>query len=106
MSEHILIINTCPDKSTAETMAIKLIDMKLAACVNVLPGIRSIYRWQGKRETVDEHLLIIKTQRECYDRVQDTLRAHHPYELPEIIAVPIVEGLTEYLKWMDEQCKN
>ena len=87
-------------------MAIKLIDMKLAACVNVLPGIRSIYRWQGKRETVDEHLLIIKTQRECYDRVQDTLRAHHPYELPEIIAVPIVEGLTEYLKWMDEQCKN
>ena len=106
VSEHILIINTCPDKSTAETLATQLVDMKLAACVNILPGVRSIYRWQGKRETADEHLLLIKSNRGCYQRIQDTLRAHHPYELPEIIAIPIVKGLMEYLKWIDEQCKK
>ncbi len=106
MSEHILIINACPDKSTAETMAVKLVDMNLAACVSLLPGVHSIYRWQGKRETADEHLLLIKTQRDCYARIEETLRAHHPYELPEIIAVPIVEGLMEYLKWIDSQCKK
>lgn len=105
-SEYILILNACPDKSTAETLAAKLVDMNLAACVNVLPGVHSIYRWQGKREAEDEHLLLIKTRRDCYGRVQETLHAHHPYELPEIIAVPIVEGLTEYLQWIDAQCKK
>ncbi len=105
MSEYILILNTCQDKNTAETLAAELVDLNLAACVNVLPGVHSTYRWQGKRETADEHLLLVKTRRDCYAGVQQALRERHPYKLPEIIAVPIVEGLTGYLRWMDEQCK-
>ncbi|HEY8157185.1 MAG TPA: divalent-cation tolerance protein CutA [Methylobacter sp.] len=72
-----------------------------AACVNILPGITSVYAWQGQIESAQEHLLLIKAHKDHYQSIETTLRNHHPYELPEIIAVSIDRGLPGYLKWID-----
>lgn len=99
--EFELVLCTCPNKETAKELACLLISEKLAACVNILPGVTSVYEWEGKIESVQEHLLIIKTTSDQYRLVELTLFKHHPYEIPEIIAVPIVRGLPEYLDWID-----
>lgn len=96
-----IIFCTCPDRATAEQIAHLLIDSNLAACVNIVPGIISIYKWQGKIESADEHLLLIKSNDESYQAVENKIKAHHPYELPEIVAIPITNGLPEYLNWID-----
>jgi periplasmic divalent cation tolerance protein len=96
-----LILCTCPDKDTAKKLARLLVEKKLAACVNILPGLTSIYSWEGQIESVQEHLLLIKSTKEHYQSIELTLFKHHPYEVPEIIAVPIERGLPEYLDWID-----
>jgi periplasmic divalent cation tolerance protein len=96
-----IILCTCPDKDTAEKIARLLITGKVAACVNILPGIISIYLWQEQIESAQEHLLLIKANKSCYQAIEKTISEHHPYELPEIIAVPIDNGLPEYLQWID-----
>lgn len=96
-----IILCTCPDKDTAEKIARLLITGKVAACVNILPGITSIYLWQEQIESVQEHLLLIKANKSCYQAIEKTISEHHPYELPEIIAAPIDNGLPEYLQWID-----
>ncbi len=96
-----LIFCTCPDVETAERLAIRLVGDNLAACVNILPGIRSIYQWQGTVETAQEHLLLIKSPKARYVEIESVIKALHPYELPEIIAVAIENGSAEYLKWID-----
>jgi len=96
-----LLMNTCPDQKTAEAIATILVEEKLAACINILPGITSIYTWQGQVETAQEHLLLIKTRTDRNREITDCIRTNHPYELPEIIAVPIDQGLPEYLQWID-----
>ena len=96
-----IILCTCPDKDTAEKIARLLVTGKLAACVNILPGITSIYLWQEQIESAQEHLLLIKANKTCYQAIETTIKKHHPYELPEIIAVPIENGLPEYLHWID-----
>lgn len=95
-----LILSTCPDTEVAERIADTLVDQKLAACVNLVPGLRSVYRWKGQRERAEEVLLIIKSRTQDYSTVEKALRALHPYELPEIIAVPISAGLPAYLAWL------
>jgi len=100
-ANHQIIFCTCPDKNTAETIARLLVTNNEAACVNILPGITSIYAWQGQIESAEEHLLLIKAHKDRYQAIETTIRDHHPYELPEIIAVPIECGLPEYLKWID-----
>lgn len=100
---HQLVLCTCPNQDTAQNIANHLVDNALAACVNILPGVLSVYRWQGNRESTQEHLLLIKTTNEVYDRLEKTICELHPYELPEVIAVPIQDGLTAYLKWIDQQ---
>jgi len=100
---QLLVLCSCPNKPTAQSIAEQLIDQRLAACVNILPGMTSIYQWQGKRETAEENLLLIKTTREAYDTLEQTLTGLHPYELPEIIAVPIERGLSTYLDWINQQ---
>ncbi len=97
-----LIFCTCPDQTCAEELATTLVDERLAACINVLPGIRSIYHWEGKRETADETLLLIKTHHRAYPELERRIRELHPYELPEIIAVPVENGLPAYLDWISE----
>ena len=96
-----LVFNTCPDQATAEKLAKQLVTEKLAACVNILPNLTSIYQWQGNIETENECLLMIKTPKTQYQAIEDWIRINHPYELPEIIAVSIEHGLPEYLQWIN-----
>lgn len=96
-----LIYCTCPDQETAERIAGQLISQKLAACVNILPGVRSVYEWQGQIETAQEHLLLIKSPQARYAAIEAAIKALHPYQLPEIIAVAIERGSADYLKWID-----
>jgi periplasmic divalent cation tolerance protein len=97
-----LVYCTCPDETSARQLADALVDAGLAACVNILPGILSVYRWEGKREHAREHLLAIKSLRAAYPQLEDTIVRLHPYELPEVIAVPITQGLAGYLAWIDD----
>ena len=91
---------TCPDADSAERIAAALVAERLAACVNLLPGLRSVYRWQGKVEAAAEVLLLVKTSDEAYPALQERLRQLHPYELPELLAVEAASGLPEYLQWL------
>ncbi len=97
----VLIMNTCPDLKTARQIAENLINEKLAACVNIMPAGLSVYRWQGKVESAEENLLLIKTHEDKYPEVETMIQKLHPYELPEIIAVPITRGLPDYLSWLN-----
>jgi len=100
-----IIFCTCPDHSTAEKIARLLVEDKLVACVNIVPGIISIYAWEGKIESAQEHLLIIKAKSLNYQLIESAIQQHHPYQLPEIIAMPIERGLPEYLNWI-ESCHS
>ena len=100
--EAILIITNFPDKKTALALAEKLVEMHLAACVNVLNECSSIYSWQGKTETATEIPLLIKTQQQHYNQVEQMIIAMHPYELPEVITVPVSGGLPAYLQWITD----
>jgi periplasmic divalent cation tolerance protein len=102
MSALIVITNT-PDRDVALKIARALIERKLAACVNILAECTSIYRWQGKLETATEVPLMIKTRAAIYDDVEAAIKSLHPYELPEIVAVPIARGLPDFLKWINAE---
>ena len=103
MQTYQLIVSTCPDTATAEQLACRLLDAKLAACVNIIPGVRSIYVWKGERQCDNEVILLIKAPGPAYQAIENLIHEHHPYELPEVIAVEINGGLPEYLAWLDEQ---
>jgi periplasmic divalent cation tolerance protein len=98
--EIIIVFTHVPDMACAESMAHALVNEQLAACVNISSPVRSVYRWQGKVETAHEIALSIKTQRQGYARLAERIRALHPYELPEIVAIHVNEGLPEYLRWV------
>lgn len=97
-----IVLNTCPNADTARTLAAHLVEQRLAACVNIISGIHSVYRWRGGIERGEEHLLLIKTRQSAYAALEQAIRAHHPYELPEIVAVPVSQGLPAYLEWIGE----
>ena len=99
----LLTLCTAPDRETALSLAEHLVKRGLAACVNISTPITSVYRWQGKVESADETLLLIKTTQQQYSALEAAILALHPYELPEIIAVPVAQGLPGYLDWV-EQC--
>ena len=94
------MISNLPNVESAQKLAALLVEQRLAACVNVLAPCTSVYRWQGKVETANEIPLLIKTTRERYAALESAIRAHHPYELPEIIAVSLSAGLPAYLEWI------
>ncbi len=100
-SPYRIILSTFPNRDTAESIARVLVEHGLAACVNIIGGVHSVYRWEGKVETSDEVLLIIKTRQEAYGRLEQELRDRHPYELPEVLCVAIDNGLPAYLSWID-----
>jgi periplasmic divalent cation tolerance protein len=105
MSEVLLALTNLPDRESAERLARVLIEEHAAACVNILGGCTSVYRWKGAVETAAEIPLLIKTTRAAYGRMEETIRSHHPYELPEIIAVPVNIGLADYLQWVADETK-
>jgi len=102
--EVLLIMSTFPDAQTAQRVARQIVEERLAACANILPPINSIYRWQGKVEESAESLVLIKTTVDRFAAIQTRLCGLHPYEVPEIIALPIDRGLPDYLRWVAEQC--
>ena len=96
----LLCLSTCPDAETAARIARTLVEERLAACVNRVPGIQSIYRWQGEINDDAEVLLVIKTTRERFGALRARLSELHPYEVPELIALEIADGLPAYLDWL------
>jgi len=97
---------TCPDEAVARRIADTLVDERLAACVSVLPGLRSVYRWQGAIERADEVLLLIKTVRGQVEPLTARVASLHPCELPELVAVEAAGGLAAYLDWVEEQTRT
>ena len=102
----LLVLTNLPDRASAERLADALIEKRVAACVNILAPCRSVYRWKGAVQHDEEHPLLIKTSAECYPALESAIRAAHPYELPEIIAVPIERGLAAYLAWVDSETET
>lgn len=101
-----LVYCTCPDAATAGRLARAVVEARLAACVNALPGVRSTYRWKAQVEQADEVLLLIKTTADRLDALTARLRELHPYELPEVLAVQASAGLPEYLDWVAQQTRD
>ena len=97
----LIVITNAPDRAVAQKIAHALVEQKLAACVNILADCTSVYRWQGKIETAGEVPLLIKTRAEIYPEVEAAIKNLHPYELPEIVALPVAEGSHAYLEWLN-----
>jgi len=105
MAEKILLaLSTFPDRETAQRISNQLVAEKFAACANILSGIESIYRWKENIETGNETLVFFKLSEDRQSAFQEKLRSLHPYEVPEIIIVPVTTGLPEYLRWVAESC--
>lgn len=100
-----LVHISCPDDASASALARSLVDARLAACASVLPGVRSVYRWQGAVEQATEVLLLVKTWADRIDALVEHVRATHPYELPEVVAVEISAGLAPYLAWLQAETR-
>ena len=105
MDEICVVLCTCPPDA-ADVLARGLVEQRLAACVNVLPKIRSVYRWNDAVTADEESLLVIKTRAASFDGLRAWLREHHPYELPEVIALPVTAGAPDYLAWVAEETRQ
>lgn len=105
-TQAILVMTNVSDAFAARRMARQLIEQRVAACVNCLPAVQSVYRWQGEIEEATEITLLIKTTRALYAETEAAIKLLHPYQLPEIIAIPIVEGLPQYLDWIEQETKR
>jgi len=103
MSEFIVVFVTVGSVDEGERLAEALVEDRLAACVNRVKAVRSVYRWQGKIERSDEELLIVKTRRDLFAQVQEKVQRLHSYAVPEIVALPILAGSESYLRWLEEQ---
>ena len=104
-NDALLVISNLPDRASAEALARALIDRRAAACVNVLAPCLSVYRWKAAVETTEEHPVFAKTTRDRYELLERVIRELHPYELPEIIAVPLAGGLPAYLQWVEAETR-
>jgi periplasmic divalent cation tolerance protein len=105
VSERVLVLSTVARAEDGERIGRALVERGLAACVNVVPGLVSIYRWKGAVEREEERLLLIKTRRERFAALREALVALHPYEVPEVLALPIEDGHAPYLQWLDENTR-
>jgi periplasmic divalent cation tolerance protein len=104
--DRLLVFTSLPDRESAEKLAVLLVERRLAACVSILAPCTSVYRWQGEIQRDEEHPLLIKTVAERYPDLEAAICASHPYELPEIIAVPVVHGLPAFLDWVEAETRN
>jgi periplasmic divalent cation tolerance protein len=105
MTDKRIVLSTVGSEEEARKIAHHLVEQQLAACVNIVPKIESVYRWQGKVESNREYLLLIKTSSEKFPQVRDAIRELHSYELPECIALAVEDGSPEYLQWLEESLK-
>jgi periplasmic divalent cation tolerance protein len=103
---RLVVLSTVGKAEDAERIGRALVERGLAACVNVLPAVTSIYRWKGKLEQDEERLLVIKTRAERFAALRDALVSLHPYEVPEVLALPVADGHQPYLDWLDESVKE
>src|SRR5919106_2873759 len=103
MTDKIVVFSNCGSAEEAERVARHLVDSRAAACVNIIPGVRSIYRWKGAVEDAAEWTLLIKTRRALLETIERELRKAHSYELPGLISVAVVDGLESYLPWIDDE---
>ena len=101
----LLVLTNLPDRAAAEKLADQLLEKQVAACINILAPCRSVYRWKGAVQHEEEHPMLIKTTRERYPALEAAIRAGHPYDLPEIVALPVTEGLPAYLEWVDAETR-
>lgn len=103
---YIIILITCPNIKEANNLASLLVSNKLAACVNVIPKIQSIFHWQGKIDRAQEILLLVKTKQGLFNKIARLVRKHHSYDTPEIIALPIIKGNKKYLDWIKKSTQK
>jgi periplasmic divalent cation tolerance protein len=104
--QFVIAFSTFPDVETARKVSRELVDSALVACVNIIPAVESIYYWKEKVETSAESLAIFKLTAACYSEFESRLRALHPYDVPEVVRLNIVEGSADYLKWIGESCRR
>jgi periplasmic divalent cation tolerance protein len=103
MTDKIVVLSTCASGKEANRIASDLVEKRLAACVNLVSGVRSVYRWKNKIEKSEEVLLVIKTSRALFESVRSQIEKLHSYEVPEVIALPVVDGAEQYLEWFDRE---
>ena len=103
MTDKIVMLSACASADEAGRIARGLVEARAAACVNIVPQVRSVYRWKGSIEEASEWLLVIKTSRALFERASALLRHLHSYEVPEVVVLPIVAGSAEYLEWIDRE---
>jgi periplasmic divalent cation tolerance protein len=106
VTDKIVVLSTCESEEEAKGLARHLVEKRLAACVNILPGAISVYRWKDKIEEAPEFLLVIKSRRDLFAALRAELELKHSYEIPEIIALPIVDGSAPYLNWLDGETET
>ena len=99
---NIVVFVTAKDKQEAQKIARRLVEDKLIACANIVDGVKSVFWWQGKTDEADETLLIMKSEKRLFKKIAAAVKALHSYDIPEVIALPIVDGSADYLKWMKE----
>ena len=103
MTDKIVVLSTCDSEAMAERIARHLVEKRLAACVNIVPGGRSIYRWKDAIEDAREFVLLIKSRRDRFAALRSELASLHSYEVPEVIALPVIDGSEQYLAWIDRE---
>jgi periplasmic divalent cation tolerance protein len=103
MTDKIVVLSACDSEEQAARLARHLVDLRLAACVNIVAGARSLYRWKGAIEDTTEWLLVIKSRRDLFSALRSEIAKTHSYEVPELLALPVVEGAESYLAWMDRE---
>jgi periplasmic divalent cation tolerance protein len=106
VTDQVIVLSTCSSADEAERIARHLVERRLAACVNVVPGIRSFYWWKGALEDSAEWLLVVKSRRELVQSLRAEIEATHSYDLPEVVALPIVEGSERYLRWIIDETES
>ena len=102
---YFVLLSTFPNKKDAERVAEGLIEKKLAACCSLIPGLSSFFIWEGKKERAKEFLLLMKVEKSCLQKLHAFLKRHHPYEVPELIGLPVTTGDSSYLTWVEKSCR-
>jgi len=106
MTDKIVVLTTCGSAEEAANLARRLVEIRLAACVTVLPGARSFYRWKGAIEDAGEWMLLIKSRRDLFDRLRAEIEKLHSYEVPELLALSVVDGAPNYLNWLEAELEQ